>query len=173
MAPVEISIIIATRNREKILKESLNKAIHAITGHNIEIIVVNDGCNELTTTKKAFNGIIFLNSFSKGVTCARNLGASKAKGAILFFIDDDMWIKSEVIKWITSYLIDEKHLKAVYNINWRYPPSLDKKLKGTKIGRYILTTRYNTMWGRMHINETEPAFGLYKYHTIASCSLVL
>ena len=117
--------------------------------------------------------IFCINNSKNGVSSARNLGAENAKGSILFFIDDDMWINTEIIDWINENLIQKKTRDAVYNINWEYPPSLEDKLKNNKIGRYILSFQYNTMWGRMKAEGEPPAKGLYTFNAIASCSLVL
>ncbi|MEO6188017.1 MAG: hypothetical protein ABIO82_04225, partial [Ginsengibacter sp.] len=43
MISAKISIIIATRHREKILWESVSKAVSAVRNRSAEIIIVNDG----------------------------------------------------------------------------------------------------------------------------------
>lgn len=173
MKSVDISIIIATRNRESILRTSIDKACSAIEGQNAEIIVVNDGHKTLMFSENISKKITLLENAEQGVSVARNRGAFHSKGSILFFIDDDMWITPEIISWITKNLIHKEIENAVYNINWEYPPSLNQKLKNSKIGRFILSTGYNTMWGRMNINGRQPANGLFPFNALASCSLVL
>lgn len=173
MSTVDISIIIATRNRESVLWKTVGKAIEAIEGMRTEIIVVNDGDNSLTIPTSFSNRIIYIENLNKGVSSARNFGALHAKGELLFFIDDDMWINREIIDWINIHLIQSKKTDAVYNINWKYPPYLEEKLRYVKIGKYILSSNYNTMWGRMHADGKIPASGLYKFNAISSCSLLL
>ncbi|HNL17615.1 MAG TPA: glycosyltransferase, partial [Chitinophagales bacterium] len=67
-----LSIIIPTKDRTEILKLTLQKAIEAIEGFEIEIIVVNDG-NEI---KEKFENpkIQYFKNPKKGVTTARNYG---------------------------------------------------------------------------------------------------
>ena len=173
MNDVDISIIIATCNREDILWETIAKACLAGQSKNIEIIVINDGDSELNIPVKYSEKILCFNNTKKGVSSARNFGAKNAKGSILFFIDDDMWINFEIIDWINEHLIQNKNTDAVYNINWEYPPSLEDELKNNKIGRYILSSRYNTMWGRIKVQGEQPESGLYPFDAIASCSLIL
>lgn len=173
MSAVDISIIIATRNREAILWKTVGKAIEAIEEKNAEIIVVNDGDNELNVPDLSSKRINYIKNLKRGVSSARNLGALHSQSSILFFIDDDMWINREIIDWINVHLIQNKKTDAVYNINWEYPPSLEGKLRSNKIGKYILSSGYNTMWGRMNEKGKRPESGLYKFNAIASCSLLL
>lgn len=83
-----------------------------------------------------------------------------------------MWINSEVINWINSYIIIKEYREAIYCINWEYPPYLKEMLTKTKIGRYLLSTNYHTLWGRLHENALQPV-GLYKSNYIGSGSLII
>ncbi len=173
MNEIKISIIIATRHREQILWETVEKACKVIENKNAEIIVVNDGDSSLQVPGNFNKLISYFDNPKKGVSSARNFGASKAMGEILFFVDDDMWINNEVIDWINSYVIDADNSDAVYFINWEYPPYLKDQLTGTKIGRYLLSTNYHTLWGRLHKNASQPVSGFYQYDSLGSCSLVM
>ncbi len=173
MSDALISIIIATRNREPILWQTVEKAIAAIEGKNAEIIVVNDGEKALVPAPAMANKITCLKNPSRGVSAARNFGAANATGSILFFIDDDMWINAAAVEWIAQFMLQEKNTKAVYNLNWQYPDKLNTALRNTKIGRFLLVAAYHRMWGRMKQNGAEPQQGLYRYDSIASCSLLL
>ncbi len=173
MNPIEISIIIATRNREAILWVTVEKAVAAASNKLVEIIVVNDGDETLNPPKHVAAFARYFNNPSRGVSSARNFGAAQASGNILFFIDDDMWINGEVLDWIQQHTTEEPGCNAVYNINWQYPPQLQQQLRHTKIGRYLLHANYNCMWGRMHVSGKQPVKGLYSFSSIASCSLVM
>jgi GT2 family glycosyltransferase len=173
MSKIDISIIIATRNREKLLSKTIEKACLAIENTNAEIIVINDSDSPLSFRNQFSKRFLCLDNPKKGVSSARNLGASNAKGSILFFLDDDMWINKEVIDWINLFLLKNKNTDAVYNINWHYPDTLNDKLKNAKIGKYILSSNYNTMWGRMKEKGNEPENGLYSFDAVSSCSLVM
>lgn len=170
---INISLIFVTRNRESILWESIGKAVEAKKNQAAEIIVVNDGDIELSVPSEFSTEIISLNNRSRGVAAARNLGAKVASGSIFFFIDDDMWINHEIIDWINVNLAGRETEDKVYNVNWVYPPKLEKILSTEKIGKFILSTRYNTMWGRMCEEGNPPKRGLYPFNNIASCSLLM
>lgn len=173
MIETNISIIIATRNREEILLQTLKKACAAIENMNAEIIVVNDGDMDLKLPKEILDIIKLFKNPKRGVASARNFGADNAKGSILFFVDDDMWINREIIEWINAFIIKNKNTEATYNINWEYPDNLNEKLHNSKIGKYILSNRYNSMWGRMHEKGEEPKTGLHLFNIVSSCSLIM
>jgi glycosyltransferase involved in cell wall biosynthesis len=170
---IQISIIIATRNRVDILLQTLQKAVEAIADKPIEIIVVNDGELDILLPVGIADKIILYKNPSTGVSAARNFGVLKSKGETLFFVDDDMWINKEAINWINAFVIENKNNEAVYNINWEYPPYLNEKLQKSKIGRFILKTNYHKFWGRMGNLTLAPTTGLFKYCRIGSCSLVI
>ncbi len=173
MNGTDISIVIATRNREEILLQTLKKAFLAIENTNAEIIVVNDGNMDIKLPKEILEKIRLFNNPKRGVASARNFGVDNAKGFILFFVDDDMWINSEIINWINRTLIEDKKEDAAYNINWEYPETLNEKLDNSKIGQYILSNRYDSMWGRMHEKGDEPKKGLLRFNIVSSCSLIM
>ena len=173
MIETDISIIIATRNREDILLQTLEKACMAIENTNAEITVINDGDIDLKLPNEILDKIKLFNNPNRGVASARNFGVEKAKGSILFFVDDDMWINREIIDWINIFIIKNKNAGSAYNINWEYPDTLYEKLHNSKIGQYILSNQYNTMWGRMHEKGYEPKSGLYLFNTVSSCSLIM
>lgn len=169
----KISIIIATRNRQSILWPSVDKAIAAIEGMLVEIIIINDGDQPLNIPPSLQHNINCYDNPSRGVSAARNYGVLKSSGSILFFVDDDMWINKKAIHWVVNYMSNAQNHFAVYNLNWEYPPELNNKLTHAKVGRFILQSNYNTMWGRMHEQGLQPSSGLYLFDTIGSCSLVM
>ncbi|MEP6582774.1 MAG: glycosyltransferase [Ginsengibacter sp.] len=173
MLTVEISIIIATRHREEILWETVKVASKAIENRNAEIIIVNDGDSTLNIPFALSNQTSYYNNPKKGVSSARNFGASKAKGQIFFFVDDDMWISGEAIDWINLKLIANTTGGTVYFFNWEYPPYLTNALSQSKIGKYLLSTNYHTLWGRLHKKGSQPVSGYYQYDSIGSGSLVI
>jgi glycosyltransferase involved in cell wall biosynthesis len=175
MTTTDISVIIATRNRQAVLWITLDKACSAISNiKNAEVIVVNDGDGDLNVPERFADKIRFYKNPNRGVSYARNLGALKANGNILFFVDDDMWINAASLEWISEFVIAKQNDSAVYNINWVYPPELNEKLVKTKIGQYILRANYNTMFGRMETGgKQQPENGLYPFNLIMSGSLVI
>ena len=143
-----ISIIVPTKERSKVLYQTLTEAIDAVDGFEIEIIVVNDGGD---LTNKIDSPIIqYYKNPKKGVSSARNFGASIAKSHLLFFLDDDIWISRETINAII-YITENIDLsRSVVCLNWEYPNILIDKLSNSKLGRYFIQSKYHTMEGRTH-----------------------
>lgn len=171
--PLTISIIIATRNREAILWQAVEMATIAAEGRQIEIVIVNDGDNTLEPPIHLQGKISCYRNPGRGVSVARNFGVAKSSGTVLFFVDDDMWIDAAAFDWISRTFSNADSARSVYNLNWEYPPSLTAKLRGTKVGRYLLSANYHTMWGRMHKPGPQPSQGLYPYEVVGSGSLVM
>jgi glycosyltransferase involved in cell wall biosynthesis len=66
----------------------------------MEIIVVDDGSTD--NTLKQLKNVKILKQRHKGPGAARNLGASKAKGEILVFVDADMTFDKDFIKKLVA-----------------------------------------------------------------------
>lgn len=167
---MELSIIIPTYNRQETLKQSISHAISAIKEKDIEIIIVNDGDEILD--KIEYPNIQYYKNPDKGVTSARNFGASLAKSDLLLFIDDDIWINKETvdsIKYIRE-TIDVNN--SICCLNWEYPKELTNALLETKIGRFFLNNNYNTMEGRFHV-EFEQNKKFIKSNGIGSATLLV
>ena len=88
----EISVIIPTKDRIPVLKESL-KSIDKGSMLPDEVIVIDDGSKMPITEilgEYSYPLRVIRQDFSKGAAAARNRGAKEAKGKILIFIDDDI-----------------------------------------------------------------------------------
>jgi glycosyltransferase involved in cell wall biosynthesis len=173
MGQIDISIIVATCNRPEILRQSLQKAIDAMEGLQAEIIVVNDGYKTRLLPAPIEHKIRYFINTGKGVSAARNLGASNALGSVFLFLDDDMWVSREAMEWINSHVVGKQDLNSVFNLNWQYPPTLMEKLASSSLGQFLLDTRYYCMWGRMHEPGVQPIQGLHKGMHVGSGSLVM
>lgn len=107
-----VSIIIPVYNEEKVIKaclESLNRQ----TYKPLEIVVVDDGSTDKTLTiisnfkfpfrletrsRRAISNFKLLRQKHLGPGPARNLGAKKARGEILVFVDADMTFDRNFIR---------------------------------------------------------------------------
>lgn len=115
-----VSVVIPTYNR----KEKLIRLIQSILKSDypkdkMEIIVVDDASTdrtyEMLKTKRfnLTNFKIIKNLSTKWVAESRNIGASNACGEYILFIDDDVIIKKECIKYLVSFLEENKDFVAV------------------------------------------------------------
>lgn len=100
---LDVSVIIPAYNVENYIGKCL-KAIINQTYKNIEIIVIND--NSTDNTKKVIEE--YQNQFpnfslinldeNKGVSNARNIGISIAKGEYIMFCDSDDWYEENAVE---------------------------------------------------------------------------
>lgn len=97
----KISVIIPVYNEEKVILECLY-SLSLQTRKDLEVIVVDDGSTDTTVSqiqnsKFKIRNLILLKQNHKGTGAARNLGASKAQGDILVFVDSDMTFAPDFI----------------------------------------------------------------------------
>lgn len=165
-----ISIVMPTYNRFDIVQETIQKVLDVVTTVEFELIVVNDGA-ELPFAIHHPKLRIFKNPH-KGVTYARNFGASQAVYSLLFFIDDDMWITENAILGIKEAYDRGVLNKSCLMMNWRYPDVLISEMSENKIGRYLLNDNYHTLEGRFK-QQVNMSASFFKINAIGSCSFAI
>lgn len=102
-----VSIVVPVYNKEKYIKNCIN-SIRQQTYLNVEILIIDDGSKD--------NSFSIINSLSKidgrirvfrqenlGVSSARNLGISKAKGSYLIFIDADDYVATDYVEHLMRF----------------------------------------------------------------------
>jgi glycosyltransferase involved in cell wall biosynthesis len=110
----------------------LSYLLKAIDHVDAEIIIINDGRKiELELPAE----IMLFPNTKHGVAAARNLGASKAMGIILLFLDDDMLIFKENVDAIINF--HSNNSGCILNLNWIYPPIIQNSILRTPFGRYL------------------------------------
>src|ERR1043165_5544742 len=99
-----VSIVIPVKDGAATLRNCL-LAIRRSYYRKFEVIVVNDHSTEQTPQIAAeFDAKILEAGEGRGANSARNLGASKATGDILIFIDADIIVNRETILGIVESL---------------------------------------------------------------------
>ena len=111
----EISVIIPTYNRRKILEKTINSLIkQSLDKDKFQVIVVDDGSTDKTPdylsaiVKSNQLNLLTITQDNTGQGEARNKGIDIAEGKILLFLGDDMIVKKNFL---------EEHLK----IHKKYP----------------------------------------------------
>jgi glycosyltransferase involved in cell wall biosynthesis len=96
---IPISIVIPAHNEEEFLPATLT-ALRNQTYGNFEVIVVANGCSDRTleAAQGACDQLIELEE--RGLGKARNLGALKARGEILLFLDADTLLEPRSLEII-------------------------------------------------------------------------
>jgi glycosyltransferase involved in cell wall biosynthesis len=100
-----VSVVIPVFNEESEVGRCL-QSLKKQSLKNLEIILVDDGSTDKTPDvinklKSEFKNLILLKQNHQGPGPARNLGASRAKGEILVFVDSDMTFEKDFIKDLT------------------------------------------------------------------------
>lgn len=123
---MKISVIIPTYNEEKVLVECLD-SLDKQTYKDFEVIVVDDGSNDKTwevlpDLKFKNYELRLLKQDHRGAGAARNLGANRAEGEILVFVDADMTFDKSFLKNLTNPIIEGKERgtfsKEEFVSNW-------------------------------------------------------
>lgn len=106
MAPVRISVIIATWNAAGVLERCLETLEAQQVRGGFETIVVDNGSTDHTSEVLARhrNGVrVITNAHNEGFSAANNRGARQARGAILFFLNSDTeLLGTDVLERIAS-----------------------------------------------------------------------
>lgn len=106
----KFSLIIPSYNVEKYIKKCLDSVLNQ-TYTNYEIIIINDGSTDNTSkileSYKSNKKIKIINQENKGLSSARNLGVSNAKGDYILFIDSDDFIEKELLEILNKTIRDE------------------------------------------------------------------
>lgn len=116
---MKISIIIPVYNTEKYIKRCI-KSIKNQTYRNIEIIIINDGSNDLSMEKiKEIqdNRITIINKKNTGVSDTRNIGIKKATGDYIMFVDADDYLEKTAIERIVEIISDTSADIVKFNYN--------------------------------------------------------
>lgn len=108
MSQPRISVVIATRNRAGMLKQSIDSVLHQ-SYRDFELIIVDDGSGDHTRrVVEDINDsrVVYLNTGVEqgaGISAARNLGALHSKGTWTAVHDDDdlmlPWRLEEQMRW--------------------------------------------------------------------------
>lgn len=121
---MKVSVIIPTYNEEDVIDGCL-KSLSKQSLEDFEIIMVDDGSTDSTVKKIRdlnLRNLTLLTQEHKGAGAARNLGALKAKGEIIVFVDADMTFDEDfllnLIKPIEEGSAKGTFSKEEYVSNW-------------------------------------------------------
>ena len=93
-----ISVVVCSYNGSRTIKECL-QGVSQLRYPNFEVIVVDDGSTDRTAAIAAeFENFKLLRTPNRGLSHARNLGWTEAKGEIIAYIDDDAYPDPD---WLT------------------------------------------------------------------------
>lgn len=173
-ARVKYSVIIPTYNREPLLAEAL-RSVQAALPDCSEVIVVNDGPAFETPTRdliETLGAVAVKTKGGLGAGAARNIGADRARGQWLLFLDDDDLIAvgywQAVARYIDAHVqstdlaygfcraslqSDRTEMQriaatqAVFHIQPQEGPSLRPKIAGLGLGFWVSKSLFQMVGG--------------------------
>jgi GT2 family glycosyltransferase len=169
----KISILISTKNRKAILRQTLDVIFHHqnLPLEQFEVIVTNDGTeplDELLTIFPYHNFRILPNKHKPGAAGGRNNGAENAQYTYLLFLDDDMLIPPNHL--IRLLELHKKYKDSVISGDWIYEKTFVDKQQKETFGRYRLS---NNSYKQEVEKENLIENGVYKVETLAAFDFFL
>ncbi|RLC35066.1 MAG: hypothetical protein DRZ76_01245 [Candidatus Nealsonbacteria bacterium] len=131
-----VSVIIPAYNEKKLIEKAL-LSLKRQSYKPIEIIVVYRGNDQTAEIAKKYTERVFL-AKEKGASRARNLGAKKARGQYLVFLDADSELSKNTIQNVVSFL-DQGYAGGTAKIVYK---SKDYKIKGAEILQNFCLNRW-------------------------------
>ena len=115
----QVSIIVRTKDRSHFLREAL-QSVAEQSYPNIEVVVVNDGGEDVSPVTRAFEEsipqiqLIQLRD-NVGRTPAANIGLKAAQGDFLGFLDDDDLLLPNHVEQLMTVIQKEEDLQVVFS----------------------------------------------------------
>lgn len=145
---IKLSIIIPYYQTYDLTSRLLDVLKQQITP-DVEIIVVDDGCNELRLDQYTFANIIHLPE-NKGASTAYNMGIEQASGQYIGFIDSDDMISPDYVDTLVTVI--QNHNEEEILFGWEDTYSHRQILKPMNIAvwkaiyRADFCPRFNETW---------------------------
>jgi glycosyltransferase involved in cell wall biosynthesis len=128
------------------LTRTLLKGLQVQLTDEVEVIVIDDGCNEKRLDEFKSDLIRVEHQTNKGTAKTRNRGIKEAKGKYIGFIDCDDTITMDYIETLLNAI--DKTPTEVINFNW-----LDLSLN-----KVICRPTNPAMWKAIYRNDVIPLF---------------
>lgn len=109
-----ISVIVPVRNGAEFVHKCLT-ALFASEFGSFEVIVVDDGSSDGTAAiVREFPCLLIEAAAPGGPAAARNLGASHARGGVLFFLDADVLVQPDSLAIVAERMAADPGLAALF-----------------------------------------------------------
>jgi len=110
-----LSVIVPVRDAIATLPTSLEALLPAAAELDAEVIVVDDASSDGGGALAEERGATVVRTAGPlGPSAARNLGAARSSGAILFFVDADVVIHADAIGRVVRCLDENPHVAAIF-----------------------------------------------------------
>ncbi|GAB3980525.1 hypothetical protein GCM10027615_59220 [Plantactinospora veratri] len=142
-----VSVIVPNYNKEKTLRACL-AAVYAQTRPAAEVIVVDDASTDRSRQIAAeFPCAVLAFPVNRGVSAARNAGAARAGGDLLFFVDSDIALAPDALAGAVAELRAHPNCGVVQGIYDLTPLFADGPVESYK-------TLFEHFWRRRDVGVT-------------------
>ena len=104
-----ISVVICSCNGSLTIRECLEGLMN-LNYPFYEVIVINDGSTDATPQIASEYEVTLISTTNQGLSAARNLGASVAKGEIISYIDDDAIPDPDWLLFLATFFADKPYV---------------------------------------------------------------
>ena len=115
-----VSVIVAVKNEEQVIYETIRSAVSGDFPADLECVVVNDGSTDGTEAEikraiRDFGRQVKLVSFpeNRGKRDAMAAGVKKARYKIIVFLDSDSRLKTDSLRHVTEHFLTDDSVGAV------------------------------------------------------------
>ncbi|MBE1489801.1 glycosyltransferase 87 family protein [Plantactinospora soyae] len=144
---VRVSVVIPNFNKEKTLQACLT-AVYAQSFPPAEVIVVDDASTDRSRQIVAgFPCTLLAFPANRGVSAARNAGATRATGEVLFFVDSDIALAPDALAGALRVLREHPRCGVVQGIYDLHPLFADGPVESYK-------TLFEHFWRRQAVGVT-------------------
>jgi glycosyltransferase involved in cell wall biosynthesis len=131
-----VTVIVPNYNYAPTLGRCL-RAIQAQTYERLEILVADDCSTDDSVAVAESMGVqVVSTGRNSGQAVARNLGAARARGEILFFVDSDLVIEPDAVANAVAILTADPKVGAICGIEDPVPLIRDKMIKEYRALQY-------------------------------------
>ena len=125
-----VSIVVAAYNGSKTIQKCIDSILKQ-DYKNTEIIVINDGSTDNTkeVLKKYKDKIKLINQKNNGLAITRNVGLKEARGKYLLYVDQDDFIKEDLVSNCLAKIVKEKSDCVIFSYYEIYNSKNKKKYK--------------------------------------------
>lgn len=132
-----VSAIITTFNRRGFLREALASVLSQ-DYKNVEVIVIDDGSRDGSFEEATDMPVRYVWKENGGISSARNLGISLAKGSHIAFLDcDDLWKRHKLTVQVAALMSSDAPLVYTNEIWLRNGKHLNQKKRHAKFSGWI------------------------------------
>ena len=110
----KVSVILIARNESQKIPTTLECIRNQSFEGEMEIICVDDGSHDNTATIcKEFGAKVVSLTKSRGISFARSVGFKESSGAVVFFVDSDLYLREDAVENVVARLESDPQIGGV------------------------------------------------------------